>query len=123
MKNNINFKNVCLESWMDFSMRVPLFWVTVVLVSVWFCLPFFKQVDMGYSNQDFNEDTSKLYYDLGALSQSRGDYEKAIKSYTLALDHNPESAICWENLEFCKKQLKFKIHKAVDFLVNQDRIK
>jgi tetratricopeptide (TPR) repeat protein len=100
---------------MVFVKRRPFFWVSILFACVWFCIPFFKQTDIGYSTRDFNEDMSKLYYDLGALSQRRGDFEKAIKSYTLALDHNPESSICWENLEFCKKKLKYKIHETSDF--------
>ena len=108
---------------MVFVKRVPFFGVSIVLACVWFCIPFFKQTDMGYSTRDFNEDMSKLYYDLGTLSQRRGDFEKAIKSYTLALDHNPESSICWESLELCKKKLKYKFSEAVDFFVNLDKIK
>ena len=108
---------------MVYGMRIPFFWVSVIFIFLWTFLPLFKKADLGYSISDFNEDMSKLYFDLGLFSQRRGDFEKAIKSYTLALDHNPESSICFENLEFCKKQLKNKISNTVNFISKLDRFK
>ena len=81
-------------------------------------MPFFKSSDQGYTIHDFNEDMSKVYYDLGRFSQRRGDFQSAIKSYTLALAHNPEHSICMNNIEICKEKLKKNISNAVEFLQN-----
>ncbi len=111
---------------MVLRMQVPVVWVAILFMCVWFFLPFFKsssdQDYGGYSVNDFNEDMGKLYYDLGKLSQRRGDFQNAIKSYTLALAHNPEHSICMNNIEICKEKLKENMSGAVDLLTKLDSI-
>jgi len=43
-----------------------------------------------YSHQEYSQDLSKIYHDLGALSVKRNDHSKAIKSYTEAIKTKPD---------------------------------
>ncbi|MFH1254777.1 MAG: hypothetical protein V1646_05115 [bacterium] len=105
---------------MDFKVRAPVIWASVLFVCAWFFMPSFKKSDSFYTINEFNEDVSKIYSDLGAFSQRRGDFQGAIKSYTRALAFNPEHSICLNNIEICKKKLKKNISNAVELFAKLD---
>ncbi len=105
---------------MDLKVRGSVIWASILLGCAVLFMPLFKKNDSFYTINEFNEDVSKIYSDLGLFSQKRGDFQGAIKSYTRALEYNPEHAICLSNIEICKKKLKKNISKAVDFLAKLD---
>lgn len=43
-----------------------------------------------YSRQEYSQDLSKIYYDLGTLSHKRKDHTKAIDAYTAAIKTKPD---------------------------------
>jgi tetratricopeptide (TPR) repeat protein len=115
---------------MDLSLRIPVIWVSILVVGLWFFLPFFKSSDefdycenTSYSIREFNEDMSKIYYDLGNFSLRRGDFQSALKSFSIALAHNPQHSTCIKNIELCKEKLKQNISNAVEFLAKLDSSK
>jgi hypothetical protein len=100
---------------MDLRVQTPVFWVSVLFGCALFFMPLFKKKDdQFYPVNDFKEDISKIYSDLGAFSQRRGDFQSAIKSYTRALAYKPEHSICLNNIKICKKKLKKNISNAVE---------
>jgi len=105
---------------MDLKVRVPVIWASVLFACMLFFMPLFKKSDSFYTINEFNEDVSKIYSDLGLFSQRRGDFQGAIKSYKRALAFNPEHSICLSNIEICKKKLKKNISNAVEFLAKLD---
>jgi len=105
---------------MDFRVQIPVVWISILVACVWLFMPFFKSSEQGYTIHEFNEDMSKIYYDLGNFSLRRGDFQSAIKSYSIALAHNPEHSTCIKNIELCKENLKKNISSAVEFLAKLD---
>lgn len=106
---------------MNLKVRVSVLWTFVLFVCILFFTPFLKKSDqIVYTIDEFNEDLSKIYSDLGAFSQRRGDFQGAIKSYTRALTFNPNHSTCLNNIEICKKKLKKNISKAVELFAKLD---
>ena len=102
------------------KVQAPAFWIPVLFVCVWFFMHSSKSNDSFYTINEFNEDVSKIYSDLGAFSQRRGYFQGAIKSYTRALAFNPKHSICLNNIEICKKKLKKNISDAVELFAKLD---
>lgn len=61
-----------------------------------------------YSWQDFRCDVGKIYYDMGNLSLRRGDFRKALKSFTTALKYNATLVPAYEKLKFVCNELGLK---------------
>ncbi len=65
-----------------------------------------------YTIKEWNEDMSKMYFDMGRFSQKRRDFKSAIRAYTTALEKNPYFLECYENLGLCF-ELCHQFDKAV----------
>ena len=57
-----------------------------------------------YTVEDFSQDTSKIYFDMGVFAQKRGDWQSAIRFYQAALDHNHSFHEAEHFLKFCLNQ-------------------
>ena len=91
---------------MLYRLRYHLAFLTLVFGFCWVVLPFFRNGNQFYPLHDFDEDMNKLYSDLGSLSQKRGDFLKAIRSYETALKHRPDDSECVKKLDVCLKKIK-----------------
>lgn len=95
---------------MLYRLRIPLLITASVVAYLW-VIPslFFYQppLETLYSINDFHQDISKMYCDLGKFSQQRKDFNNAIKAYTRAIETNPAFLDCYEYLgtclELCRK--------------------
>jgi len=68
--------------------RRPLFIVSGFVLGAWLlCMKTnsIGSIEHLYSQQEYCQDLSKIYYDLGALAHKRNDHTKAIDGYTKAL--------------------------------------
>jgi tetratricopeptide (TPR) repeat protein len=54
-----------------------------------------------YTVQDFSQDASKIYCDLGLFAQKRGDFKTAIKFYQIALSHKDNYQDAVSHLKLC----------------------
>ena len=57
--------------------------------------------DDGYTIQDYAQDASRIYFDLGKFAQTRNDWETAIKFYKMALSLNQNFQPAVKHLEMC----------------------
>ncbi|MBX9831013.1 hypothetical protein K2X40_03570 [Candidatus Babeliales bacterium] len=64
-----------------------------------------------YSRNAYNQDTCKIYCDLGLLAQNRNDYKQAVRYYKVALSFRPDSRKVCNQLDACY-QLRNKPVKA-----------
>lgn len=96
--------------------KVSLFVICCVILVLWILSPSRKRMEALYTQEEFNQDISKLYFDLGQLSQKRGDYQKAIAPYATALEHNPNDLEIYDHLGYCyqmqnKPELAEQVYK------------
>lgn len=69
-------------------------------------LPFFRTNNQEYTIRDFDEDMNMFCFTIGASSQMRGDFVRAVKFYEDALKHRPDNSECLKNLNYCLNKIK-----------------
>jgi hypothetical protein len=57
-----------------------------------------------YPKEEYSEDLSRVYYDLGKSAQRRNDWSAAIRHYTTALNFKPDLTAAHNSLCTCQKQ-------------------
>jgi tetratricopeptide (TPR) repeat protein len=96
---------------MIYALRQPFIWATVLVFGYWY-LGSVKQQDfpsfddlISYTVEDCHNDMSRIYYDLGNLSLRRGDFSRALVSFSKALKYNSHLLPASDKLKFVYKQL------------------
>ena len=87
------------------NIRVHLFVVFVLVVSLWLLVPTKYPIEELYSKDEYFEDMSVVYYDLGTLCMKRKDYKKAIKNFKTSKNYLPTSIKAHRQLLACYKAL------------------
>jgi hypothetical protein len=54
-----------------------------------------------YSREEYHQDVSKIYFDLGRSAEQRGDVRAAIRAYRISLEHMPDFADAQKRLRLC----------------------
>ena len=90
------------------KLRFPAVILSGVLFISWSFVSNLKRnaVEDMYTLQDYLQDSSKIYFDLGRAAQNRGDYENAIKFYRIVLNHKPDHTEAHHNLTLCAAPTK-----------------
>src|SRR5271154_2057772 len=85
--------------------RIPTIILGFLLLLAWNLLSRTKKIqqemDESYTVQDFSQDASKIYFDLGCFAQKRGDFTAAIKFYQAALSHKDNFHDAVHHLKLC----------------------
>jgi len=59
-----------------------------------------------YPKEEYSEDLSRVYYDLGKSAQRRNDWSAAIRHYTTALNFKPDLMAAHQSLALCHRKQK-----------------
>ena len=62
--------------------------------------------ELAYTPQEYAQDMSKIYFDLGQGSERRGDFVAAVAAYQEALKHNPEAVEVQQHLKACQNRMR-----------------
>lgn len=54
-----------------------------------------------YSKEEYHQDLSQIYFDIGRHAEQRGDLNTAIRAYHIALEHMPHLAEAANRLARC----------------------
>jgi uncharacterized protein HemY len=65
-----------------------------------------------YSKEEYHQDLSKIYFDLGRSAERRKDFQAAIRAYRIALEHQPDLSEANANLSHCLKSTS-SLHAAL----------
>lgn len=85
--------------------------LTVAGCGILFCLWWFGGLsnqpndEKFYPKEDYAQDISKIYCDMGSLAEQRHDAQAAIKWYSSALFHKPDLYDACYRLSVCYQQI------------------
>ncbi len=54
-----------------------------------------------YSKEEYHQDLSQIYFDIGRHAERRGDFDAAIRAYHIALEHTPHLVEAKKHLLYC----------------------
>ncbi|MCB9493737.1 MAG: hypothetical protein H6679_05690 [Epsilonproteobacteria bacterium] len=87
------------------NIRVHLFVVFVLVVSLWLLVPTKYPIEELYSKDEYFEDMSIVYYDLGTLCMKRKDYKKAVKNFKTSINYFSQNIKAYRQLLACYRVL------------------
>lgn len=88
--------------------KMIIFTVFCVFFSLWWFGGYNQSQSIDeyyYPHEDYANDMSKIYFDMGCFAQNRGDFASAINFYNEALRIKKDFDKAYEHLKLCQARI------------------
>jgi len=101
------------NSFMIYRFRPLIIAVCSIIFSLWWFGAQNFAIETIYTHEDFCQDISRIYNDLGDFALKRGDYSAAHNAYNIAIEHRPDHQDLYKKLELCAQHITPMEHKKI----------